>query len=331
MITSELSKAGPYAGDGETKTFDFDFKVFDASHIAVYVNGTRTDSGFTAELLSEVLPSAGRVTFGEAPEDGTAISIIRDVPAKQEVELQNNTAFLPKVLEHGLDKLTMMIQQLRDLISRAPLAPPTEDTTSEELYGRFAGALEEVEEMAAAAAASAAAAANAAVDAIAVSGITPHNADAGAHEGAFAEMAFRKTYTHVKTIAPSDIVEDTISVGPTFGNVPDPPPAGLLDPRTVRKVYVRCIEAHTFPSGRQAKNQRTYEAFMRVTISGSPEQYAIVPAVPLLAYPVPPRTGDAQLYIPSTLYVSVSGNDMDQITEFSKWEYVTFFAYNPAT
>ena len=145
MITSEISKAGPFTGDGETLVFDFSFTALDADHVAVYVDGVKVTTGFTVELLT----GGGRVTFAEAPAIGASVAIIRDVPAKQETDLQNNTAFLPEIIETAFDRLTMMIQQLRDLFSRTPVAPPTEDTTSEELYSRFAGALDTVEEAAA--------------------------------------------------------------------------------------------------------------------------------------------------------------------------------------
>ena len=142
MITSEISKAGPFTGDGETLVFDFSFTALDADHVAVYVDGVKVTTGFTVELLT----GGGRVTFEDAPAIDASVAIIRDVPAKQETDLQNNTAFLPEVIETAFDRLTMMIQQLRDLFSRTPVAPPTEDMTSEELYSRFTGALETMED-----------------------------------------------------------------------------------------------------------------------------------------------------------------------------------------
>lgn len=204
MITSETAKAGPFTGDGETLVFDFSFTALDADHVAVYVDGVKVTTGFTVELLT----GGGRVTFEAAPAIGASVAIIRDVPAKQEMDLQNNTAFLPEVIETAFDRLTMMIQQLRDLFSRTPVAPPTEDTTSEELYSRFAGALDTVEEAAATVTAT----------------VSDHNSDSSAHSG----FVIRQKWEGVSSIPVSEAFNFRVS------NAPYPPHKKLY------KVQLRC-------------------------------------------------------------------------------------------
>ena len=51
--------------------------------------------------------------------------------------MQNNTAFLPEVLEGALDKLTMICQQLQSRLARSMVLPPTRTETDETIYSWF--------------------------------------------------------------------------------------------------------------------------------------------------------------------------------------------------
>lgn len=131
MITDSQAKAGPFVGDGMTTEYDFAFPALSADHIAVYVDEVKITSGYTAALL----PGGGRVTLDEPLPEGARLAIVRDVPFEQVVDLQNNTAFLPEVIETALDRLTMICQQLRESLSRAVTLPPTDaGQTWDEIY-----------------------------------------------------------------------------------------------------------------------------------------------------------------------------------------------------
>lgn len=131
MITDSQAKAGPFVGDGLTTQYDFAFPALSADHIAVYVDEVKLTSGYTAALLS----GGGRVTLGDPLPEGAKLAIVRDVPVEQVVDLQNNTAFLPEVIETALDRLTMICQQLRESLSRAVTLPPTDtEQTWDEIY-----------------------------------------------------------------------------------------------------------------------------------------------------------------------------------------------------
>ena len=88
---------------------------------------------FTVRLLE----NGGSVVFAAAPAAGSAVAVERNVPTTQEVDLQNNTAFLPEVLEGALDKLTMICQQLQSRLARSMVLPPTRTETDETIYSWF--------------------------------------------------------------------------------------------------------------------------------------------------------------------------------------------------
>lgn len=110
-VTTPKASAGPYIADGLATRFAFDFPVVDTKHVAVYMDGERVTEGFTI--------TGGEVVFSTAPAAEKRIVILRDMPFTQETDLQNNTAFLPEVLEQAFDKLTMICQQLQESDARS--------------------------------------------------------------------------------------------------------------------------------------------------------------------------------------------------------------------
>ena len=69
----------------------------------------------------------GIVTFMTAPAKDEEIAIIRQVPNVQTVIFKNEDKFPAVVYETSLDKLTMMVQELKENINRAIVLPPTSD------------------------------------------------------------------------------------------------------------------------------------------------------------------------------------------------------------
>ena len=53
-VSSEVRSAGPFLGDGTTRTFTFSFKIFDASQVKVL---TSTDGGDTETEVDDALYS----------------------------------------------------------------------------------------------------------------------------------------------------------------------------------------------------------------------------------------------------------------------------------
>lgn len=132
-LASQRATAGPFACDGVQVEFPFEFRVEEPEHLKVYKDDLPVEGGYTVRLLG----NGGSVVFAVAPAAGSAVAVERDVPTTQEVDLQNNTAFLPEVLEGALDKLTMICQQLQSRLARSMVLPPTRTETDETIYAWF--------------------------------------------------------------------------------------------------------------------------------------------------------------------------------------------------
>ena len=134
-IASSQAKAGPFVADGRTSVYPFPFRVLSPSHVTVEHDG---------EIPSydiQVLEDSGNVVFHEPVPDGTTLTILRNVPLTQETDLQNNTAFLPEVLEDSLDKLTMICQQLAEELERCIKSSATDEQGAEALLESIRGAV----------------------------------------------------------------------------------------------------------------------------------------------------------------------------------------------
>jgi len=131
-ITSSSAKTGPYTGDGETVDFDYDFLILDDGDIVVTVTVDDVDTVQTLTTHYTVSgagnTSGGTVTFVSAPADGASVTLTRSTQIIQEVDLQNRGAVVPETLEQALDRLTIVAQDLKEKIARAPLASVTESS-----------------------------------------------------------------------------------------------------------------------------------------------------------------------------------------------------------
>ena len=123
-VPSTNYKAGPFSCDGVQTEFPFEFPALDKSHIAVWKDGAPVVVGYTITLAGN---GGGTVTFETAPAKGSRVAIIRDVPLTQTTDLQNNTAFLPEVLEAEYDKGAMIDQMLAEAVSRCLKVSPTDE------------------------------------------------------------------------------------------------------------------------------------------------------------------------------------------------------------
>ena len=158
MLETTNARSGPYVASGSGTEYPFYFPVLSPLHLAVYKDGERQAVN---QYGTTHTTNGGSVTFHTPPAAGSLVAIVRDVPITQVVDLQNNTAFLPEVIEMALDRLTMICQQIREILSRTLTVPPTEDMDMDQLFELFMSIPDE----AAAAASSAAAAAQSAITA----------------------------------------------------------------------------------------------------------------------------------------------------------------------
>jgi hypothetical protein len=129
MTLSTTASRVAYAANGATTAFNFDFKIWAAANLKVYLRSNTTlvdtlqtlNSDYTLNIAS--YPATGTVVFTTAPPAGRTVVIVRDMPLTQDLDLIASGTFAAENIEQQLDKLAAEIQTLRELIARTPQLP----------------------------------------------------------------------------------------------------------------------------------------------------------------------------------------------------------------
>lgn len=126
-VNSASRRAGPYTGGS---SFPFDFTVFEDADIQVVVtdaDGVETtlalgvDYTVTRNADQKVDPG-GEVSYASLA-GGESLTIIGNVAYEQGVELPVGGNFNATIVQQALDRAVILIQQLREQLSRAILQP----------------------------------------------------------------------------------------------------------------------------------------------------------------------------------------------------------------
>ena len=145
-VYTSNSKAGPYIADGDQRMFPFNFAYFEDAHVSVYRGEVKIPQDeYLVERPAGYNPETGdieggSIVFFKPPTGGTRITILREVPATQETDIQNSTAFYPEIMEDGLDKLTMLCQQIAEVLGRCVKVDVGSTTKPEDLIDMIFGA-----------------------------------------------------------------------------------------------------------------------------------------------------------------------------------------------
>ena len=126
-ISSEIRKEGPYDGDGVVTSFPFYFKIFKAEDVLVVradSAGAETtlvlNSDYTVTLAPDQNTSpGGTVVLAGALMISTTLTIASRLLNLQPVDLTNQGGFYPRVINDALDRLTILVQQLAERVSRS--------------------------------------------------------------------------------------------------------------------------------------------------------------------------------------------------------------------
>ncbi|MCC3733717.1 hypothetical protein LLS47_12340 [Rouxiella badensis] len=120
-VSTEVNQEG-YTGNGVTTTFGYRFRILKADNLTV----TRIDaSGVETVLLLGTdyavtgagSYSGGNVVLNAALPNGLTLTIERNLAIVQETDLRNQGTFFAEVHEDVFDYITMILQQLRRLLS----------------------------------------------------------------------------------------------------------------------------------------------------------------------------------------------------------------------
>lgn len=118
MTVPSSTRKVTYAGNGSTLSFPVPFRFIAASHLVVTF---QVGSLVTTKVQGSdyIVTPNGNVQFFTAPPTGTTVGIERTVPITQEIDYVENDPFPAQSHEDGLDKLTMICQQLSDGLANA--------------------------------------------------------------------------------------------------------------------------------------------------------------------------------------------------------------------
>lgn len=124
-------RAGPLSCNGSLQDFDFDFKVFDEADIEVILTSSldvettlALTSNYTVTLNADQDANpGGTITTVSTYATGYSITIIGALTYGQTTELTNRGGFFPKVIERALDRIVMLIQQVKELTDRSLTLP----------------------------------------------------------------------------------------------------------------------------------------------------------------------------------------------------------------
>lgn len=133
-ISTETRKAGPFEGNDAATSFPFSFKVFTVGDVLVVYQDASgieatlvLDTDYTVTLNGDQDSNpGGTVTYpvaGDPLTVGETLTVTSDVAETQGTELPNGGGWFPKTVERAIDKLTVLVQQLREKSSRSLHAP----------------------------------------------------------------------------------------------------------------------------------------------------------------------------------------------------------------
>ena len=119
-VTQQASKVN-YAGNGLQREFFVPFVFYDPKDLEV-LKVTRDGSELTQVLEIDYTVYSGEqngaITMVSAPQDQERLVILRRLPFEQPIDYRANDSFPAETHERGLDRLTLLCQQLDEKLSR---------------------------------------------------------------------------------------------------------------------------------------------------------------------------------------------------------------------
>lgn len=110
-----------FIADGIVTEFFYNFLTFGEDDLDVYVGEELQSANYHVVSNNE---GGGKVVFDQPPQEGAAVTIIRNLEIKRTSDFQESGAFRAKVINHELDYQVASIQQLDEKISRTIMVPP---------------------------------------------------------------------------------------------------------------------------------------------------------------------------------------------------------------
>ena len=124
-----------YSANGSATTFDFSFPIVSTSDLTVILRVTSTgvestlteSTDYSLSTTNNDYTNGGTVTTVATYASGNTLTLIRETPQTQDTVLQDAGLLRVAALESGLDKLTLLVQQLQEQLDRAMIIPKSEE------------------------------------------------------------------------------------------------------------------------------------------------------------------------------------------------------------
>jgi len=118
MTVTNTVNRSQLTGDGAVVAFAFTFTYFATSDLGVYLDGVK-QTEVTHYTVAPTSGSSGTVTFGTAPGSGVLVTMIRELPLTQGVDLPTGGKFPADTVEEGLDRAMAAISDVSERIDRS--------------------------------------------------------------------------------------------------------------------------------------------------------------------------------------------------------------------
>lgn len=150
-----------YTGNGTSRRFAVNFPYIEAANILAFKSGESLGGAvvqlkigieYTVEGVADpsgIGFSGGTVVLAAALESGYRLAVVRMVEMTQELDYPEGGRFPARSHEFGLDKLTMIVQQIQEEVDRAIKISITDENdppTAEELYAEMNGIADRAED-----------------------------------------------------------------------------------------------------------------------------------------------------------------------------------------
>ena len=119
MITGQTVK-NTYQGDGVNREFTITFEFTDSSQIKFKVNGQEVTTNFALNTVAKTLTYPTVASELDPLTSADEIEIYRDTEITQAIEFNNGGPLNAKMIEDGLDKLTMIGQEIKAIAEGNP-------------------------------------------------------------------------------------------------------------------------------------------------------------------------------------------------------------------
>ena len=119
MTLGTTANRQDYTGDNCTKAFPYTFKILATTDLDVFVDNCQKVITTDYTVSGAGAATGGNVTFVSAPGCGLTVAVVRDVPYTQATAYPAGGPFPESSHEDALDKATMLIQQVKELVTRS--------------------------------------------------------------------------------------------------------------------------------------------------------------------------------------------------------------------